>query len=111
MHQVSFIAFPVARDFITPKFSIRFRQRGFRTVQVSMPKASVDKNYGPIFFQYNVGFARQSGVVQTKPKACGKQILSYYNFRLRVLAGNARHNLASLAFRKNISQDVLLNAA
>jgi hypothetical protein len=65
--QITCIASRIAGKFCLPITPITLRLTGYRT-SMSMPKAPVDQDNGPIFSENNVGFTRQGPDVQSESK-------------------------------------------
>ena len=60
---------------------------------MAMPKASMDKQNDLTAGKYNIRAPRKIAPMQSKPVAQPMRQLSYRDFRLRLLAGNAAHYL------------------
>ena len=70
---------------------------------MSMPKAAVNEDYGPVLGEHKVRFARQALVVEKIAKAVGMQPSPNNQFGLCILAPDACHHPASHLSRNNVS--------
>ena len=61
-----------------------------------MPEAAVDEDGGSVFFEDNVGRARELFHVESVPETLGKQELTHKKLGLGVLASYALHTFTSL---------------
>jgi hypothetical protein len=62
---------------------------------MAVPKTAVDENYGPKFWQHNVGAARQIRPMDPKAVASPMEGLSDANLRNGVLRPDTRHHPAA----------------
>ena len=58
---------------------------------MSVPEAAVDEDGGSVFFEDNVGGARELFHVESVPETLGKQELAHKKFGLGVFASYALH--------------------
>jgi hypothetical protein len=85
------VAFLGVFDFVPPPFGAGFGYHKIFTAFVSVPETAVDKNYGFVFGQHNVGFSGKGFYIQPVPEPVGKQKPPYQHLRLCVFALNAAH--------------------
>ena len=71
---------------------------------MTMPEASMYENHGSVLGKNYVGFARQGGDILAIPEPPGKEVFSDQYLRLGLLAGDMRHDPASLLSRELICQ-------
>ena len=62
---------------------------------MSMPEAAMHKDDGLVFAQHQVRFAGEFFIVQPVTKAICMQEFTHQHFRLRILAFNAAHIVAT----------------
>ena len=67
-----------------------------------MPKATMDKDYSPVFRQHKVRTSRQGALMEAVAKSQGKQAFPDRIFRFGILAANARHAVTTLLWREDI---------
>ena len=90
------VALFVASDFLFPEIGVSFGHLEVWTVIVSMPEATVDEDDCAVFAQHDVGMAGESGMVEAKAEAAGKEILAHQYLRARPLALYCRHAAMAL---------------
>lgn len=90
------VAFAVPLDFGMPEVGVCFWQHKVFAVLVSVPEAAVDEDGGSVFFEDNVGRARELFHVESVPETLGKQELAHKKLGLGVLASYALHTFTSL---------------
>lgn len=93
----------VATDLFSPKLLSGFGPFEKLTI-MAMPKAAVHKNYRVIFWQNEVGFARQSSVMQPKPETHFMKAAPDNHFRLGILGLDSGHHSAADFPTYDISQ-------
>ena len=67
-----------------------------------MPEAAVHEDSRLIFAQYDIRGTGQALYIHTESEAAMKQVFTDYDLRLRILALNHRHDVATLFFRDQI---------
>ena len=82
-------------DNILPKLRIIFGPYKIAASRMSMPKASIYKDYGFILGQNDVWLARKPGDVLSVTETLCKQIFAYKLFRFGILSPNTGHIIAS----------------
>ena len=90
------VAFPVTLDFGLPEVGVCFWQHKVFAVLVSVPEAAVDEDGGSVFFEDNVGGARELFHVESVSETLGKQELAHKKFGLGVFASYALHTFTPL---------------
>ena len=91
-----YVALLVAADLLFPKVGVALWHLEVGAVVVSMPKAAVDEDDCAVFAQHDVGMAGESGMVEAKAEAAGKEILAHQNLRARSLALDCSHAAMAL---------------
>jgi hypothetical protein len=69
---------------------------------MAVPKASLDFDYGPVFWQDYVWAARQTGIMQPESVAKLMQCAAYGDFGLGILRPYQRHHLGALRRAEHI---------
>ena len=85
------VTFLVALDFGLPEVCVCFWHNEVFAVLMSVPEAAVDEDGGSVFFEDNVGGARELFHVESVPETLGKQELAHKKLWLGVLASYALH--------------------
>jgi hypothetical protein len=91
-----FIVGDVPLEFFLPEGFVAFRGRGVFTAFVPVPEASMSKDDGFVFGQYDVRLPRQGADVFPEPVSGAVQYRADKNFGFGVFAPDSRHVPASL---------------
>jgi hypothetical protein len=81
-------------DLQLPKIRVGLRNLVFLAVLMPVPETTVYHYHGVEFFQYDVGFARHSLLMQSETVSFRMQVLPDDEFGFRVLRPDAAHDLA-----------------
>ena len=90
-----FVVVYIAVYFIEPPFGAGFGYHVIFASLVPMPKAAVDKNYGFVFGEYDIGLTGHIFYMQAVAETVFMQKLAHQHFGLGILTPNARHVIAA----------------
>ena len=93
--QFYFIPSNIFRKLVSPFPDIRFRYVSQFTALMLVPETSMNKDYSPVFWQYNVGSSRQILSVDAEPVTITVQPASDRPLRFRVFRADSAHHLAA----------------
>ena len=93
-----YVSLAVAVNLLLPEFGVCLGHYKVLASFVAVPEATVDKDDGAVFAQYNIGCAGQEFDIYPVAVTVGVQITAHNHLWLGVLALDARHALAPLFY-------------
>lgn len=106
---VSTIPESVSIDLAFPEISVCFGCLGMLATLVTMPKTTVNEDYGSVFGQHDVGCAGKFTVADTKAQPLCKKELPNQHLGLGVLAFDGCHSEASFLRCHRVGHILLSN--
>lgn len=85
------ITFLISCYLVHPELCICLRNRVILTSIMSMPKAAIHKDAGPVLPHHDIWFPWQSWMIQTITEPMFPQVAAHYHLRFRVLAVDSSH--------------------
>lgn len=81
----------VALNLRLPIIDVALGKNEMAATVMTMPKTTIDEDYGAVFAKHEVGMTGQAGMVQPIAEATTEQELPHQQFRFGVLALYRRH--------------------
>jgi len=103
---ISYISSYVGREFLFPKINIRARSGRLFAVLMAVPKAAMNENDRPPSRQYQIRFAWQFPIMQTKAEPKAMSSRAHDQFGAGIFGTYRPHNFRTLLAGDSINHDL-----